>query len=55
MACQLSVFQQDYRICKFLPLDVSGTGFVYDETGATDDLGARQTTCAKRVCRIAFL
>lgn len=52
MACRLSVFQQDYRICKFLPLDVSGTGFVYEETGATDDLGA---TFAKRVCRIAFL
>ena len=28
MACQLSVFQRDYRNCKFLLLDLSGTVFI---------------------------
>ena len=33
MACQLSVFQRDYRNCKFLPLDLSGTGFITTRQG----------------------
>ena len=28
MACHLSVFLRDYRNCKFLLLDLSGTGFI---------------------------